>query len=334
MKLDLRDRRVLFVGGKGGTGKTVTAASLALTTADSGRKCLLVSTDPAHSLSDVFDIHIGDRETILTPLLSAIEIDPGATAKRHIAAVAGSMRKFTSPAMYDEVERHLKLVQTSPGAMEAALLERISELLIEGTDNYDLIIFDTAPTGHTLHLLSLPEMMSTWTDALLANRERSGKLHAVLDGFGDLPENNPAAGAGGSVKTPGYRSDRDEQLRAILLQRRSKFRQARQVLTNRETTAFILVLNPEKLAILESKNALVSLQQYDIHVLAIVINRVLPATADGDFLARRRVREQAYLAEIEHAFKGCRHHYLPLLAGDICGMDDLRKIGQLLINTD
>jgi len=327
--LELLDRRVLFVGGKGGVGKTTMAAALAVLAAEKGRRCLLVSMDPAHSLGDLFDTPIGDNETALTHSLHAMEIDPGATAKNYIASVASNMRRFSSPDMYDEIERHLNLAQSAPGAVEAALLERLSELLTQEPGRYDLLIFDTAPTGHTLHLLSLPEVMATWTTGLLSNRERSEKLNGVLDRLGGtLISDGDDSTARGVENSPG--NDRWEQVRAILQQRQEKFRGARQVLTNSETTSFVLVLNPEKLAILESKNVLESLQRFQIPVAAVVINRVLPEMADGEFLHQRRIQERKYLAEIKHGFKGHKNYFLPLLSGDVRGMEGLREIGRFL----
>ena len=123
----LFDRRIIFVGGKGGVGKTTTAGALALMAAESGRSTLLVSTDPAHSLGDVFDTRIGNEETSLGRNLSGLEIDPEAEAESHIATVKMSMKSLVAPKMYKEIDRQLELTRYSPGTMEAALLERFHE---------------------------------------------------------------------------------------------------------------------------------------------------------------------------------------------------------------
>src|SRR3989338_5761007 len=104
---DLLDHHLVFVGGKGGVGKTTTAAALAVAAADGHRTCLLVSTDPAHSLGDIFGREIGATERPLLPNLTGLEIDPDAEADRHIAAVKNQMKAMVHPRLYHEVERQL-----------------------------------------------------------------------------------------------------------------------------------------------------------------------------------------------------------------------------------
>jgi len=180
MTFPVRDRKLLFVGGKGGVGKTTCAAALALGLANEQRRVLLVSTDPAHSLADLFDRRIGNRETRLRPGLRALEIDPDAEVKRYLERVKTNMRRFVRPAMYPEIERQMELTRQAPGAVEAALMQRMAELMDTGPDRHDTVIFDTAPTGHTLRLLALPEIMAAWTDGLLRQRERSDSLGRAL----------------------------------------------------------------------------------------------------------------------------------------------------------
>jgi arsenite-transporting ATPase len=215
--LDLLDRRILFVGGKGGVGKTTTAAALGLQAAGRGRRCLVVSMDPAHSLGDIFEQPIGNREIALAEGLWGLEIDPDAAADQHIATVKETMRSLVRPALYSEIERQMTLARLAPGSTEAAMLERMSELMVEAPGRYDLIIFDTAPTGHTLRLLSLPEIMSAWTDGLLKHRERSDKLGEVFGRLGG--KRSPAKGDDLSYlaeDAPGE-NDRDSRIRQILL---------------------------------------------------------------------------------------------------------------------
>ena len=181
---ELLQRRILFVGGKGGVGKTTTAASLAMTAAEAGKKCLVVSTDPAHSLSDIFETKIGDKATNLKPNLSGLEIDPNREADRYIATVKSNMRDLVHPEMFSVVERQMNLARQAPGSLEAALLERMTNLVTETKAQYDILIFDTAPTGHTMQLLSLPEAMAAWTDGMLKRHKKSRHLGKLLDTLG------------------------------------------------------------------------------------------------------------------------------------------------------
>ena len=173
----------------GGVGKTTLAAALAVAAADQGRSCLLVSTDPAHSLGDIFEQTIGNHRQSLRPNLWGFEIAPDAEANRHIDIVKRQMKTLVHPRLYDEVNRQLDLARHAPGATEAALLERVAGLMGDDGSAYDLVIFDTAPSGHTVRLLSLPEIMSAWTDGMLRHRRRANRLSSARKHLG-----------GGSIK--------------------------------------------------------------------------------------------------------------------------------------
>ncbi len=328
----LTERRVLFVGGKGGVGKTTVASALGVLAAQRGKNCLLVSTDPAHSLGDAFDRHIGDHITALAPGLWGLEIDPDAEAKRHIDAVTAQMKQFAAPEMHKEVERQMRMARLSPGASEAALLERMAHLLLNEQNRYDLIIFDTAPTGHTLRLLTLPEAMAAWTEGLLAHSRRAEELGQVLRHLTpkgsradlptpfDDPEQDPFKGM----------DRRTRKVAETLINRRRLFHRARRLLTNADTTGFVFVLTPERLPILETTRAVEALGQFDIPICGAIINRVLPDTADGEFLRRRREQEQVYLERIHQELGSLPLRQLPLLPGDVQGLDALTEVAAQL----
>lgn len=323
-------RRIIFVGGKGGVGKTTTAASLAILAARKARRCLVVSTDPAHSLGDIFDLKVGDEETPLGTNLWGLEIDPDATADRHIATVKASMKDLVHPRMYSAVDRQLDLARHAPGAAEAALLERVTDLMAEAGDRFQTVIFDTAPTGHTLRLLSLPEVMAAWTDGLLKHQESSRKLARLLDSLG-----------GGRVKgdelsllddAQDYpKGSRSARIVEILAARRRKFVKARQLLLDADVTAFLMVLTPEKLPILETKKARDLLHHYRLPITAVIVNRVLPQEADGAFLETRRQQEEIYRQEIERQFAKLPRIYIPLMPRDVHGVEALERFGRLLM---
>ena len=326
----LFDRRIIFVGGKGGVGKTTTAGALALMAAESGRSTLLVSTDPAHSLGDVFDTQIGNEETSLGPNLLGLEIDPEAEAESHIATVKMSMKSLVAPKMYREIDRQLELARHSPGTMEAALLERMADLMAEARSRFDLLIFDTAPSGHTIRLLSLPEVLGAWSDGMLGHRDRSRKLGELLNVFGrDHSREDEFGMIGGSKEEPD--DSRDGRIQDILLTRRRKFHRARELLTDPAITAFLLVINAERLPILESKKTLDLLDKFNIPITGMIVNRLLPPEADGEFLRERRLQEDEYRAEIDQTFAGLRRIYLNLLPHDVHGLETLRKIGKAIM---
>ncbi|MDA1183737.1 MAG: ArsA family ATPase [Acidobacteria bacterium] len=325
----LLDRRIIFVGGKGGVGKTTTAGALALMAADAGRDTLLVSTDPAHSLGDVFDTRVGNTETALSPHLTGLEIDPEEEAERHIDTVKAGMKSMVAPKLYDAIDRQLELARHSPGTMEAALLERMADLMADAKRRFDLLIFDTAPSGHTIRLLSLPEMMAAWSDGMLGYRDRSRKLGTLMTALGrDQAAEDEFGILGGT--TDASDDTRDGRIHDILLARRRKFHRARALLTDASITAFLLVINAERLPILESRKTLALLRTFDVPVAGMIVNRLLPPDAEGAFLRERRLQELKYRDEIDRTFSDLPRVSLELLPRDVHGMDTLRQIGRAL----
>ena len=327
----LTDKRLLLVGGKGGVGKTTTSSALALLATSRGKKVLLVSTDPAHSLSDSFNRPIGDTITRLAPDLDALELDPDREVARHLANVSAQLKRFTRPEMYSEIERQMRLTAQSPGAQEAAMLERMANVIEQGLTDYDLVIFDTAPTGHTLRLLSLPEAMAAWTQGLLNANKRSEKLADVLghltpkagrDVANPLADPNEHATAG--------MNQRNKAITKTLLARQRLLQRTREILADSQRSALLFVLTPEKLPILETSRAVQSLMQEKLPLAGLVVNRILPDHADGDFLAARRSQEKQHLAQIAQDFASLPHYKVALQATDIQGLTALQQMASLL----
>ncbi|CAM3834704.1 ArsA family ATPase [Rheinheimera salexigens] len=327
----LTDKRILLIGGKGGVGKTTTASALAVLASQRGKKTLLVSTDPAHSLADAFNRDIGDNITRLAANLDALELDPDKEVEQHLAKVSAQLKRFTRPEMYTEIERQMRLTRQSPGAQEAAILERLSHIIAMGLEKYDLVIFDTAPTGHTLRLLSLPEAMAAWTQGLLNANKRSEKLNDVLGHLApkagrdvDNPLTDPSENATAGMDA------RNKAITDTLLTRQRLLQGTREVLTDHTLSALLFVLTPEKLPILETGRAITSLQQEKLPLAGLVINRILPDSADGEFLAQRRVQEKVHLQQIADDFANLAHYKVPLQATDIQGITALEHMATLL----
>ena len=330
--LPLKGHSILFVGGKGGVGKSTTAASLAVHLADSGEKILLVSTDPAHSLGDLFETSVGDRKREIVPGLHALEIDPGQEVEKYLARVKSTMRHYVQPAMYSEIERQIELTRHSPGAEEAALMDRVTTLMQEGATSHDRIIFDTAPTGHTLRLLALPEIMAAWTTGLLKSRERSDSLGKAVDRLRGREQASGDELAWFDDVKEEVTDERTQKIQEVLLERQRRFSKARRLLLDPEITAFILVLIPEKLPILESEKTHAVLRQHKIPVAGLVVNRTLPENQVlGEFLESRRSQEAEYLEQIERVFSKLPRVRIPLLSRDVQGINALREIAQHLL---
>jgi arsenite/tail-anchored protein-transporting ATPase len=321
-----RTRRILFFGGKGGVGKTTVSAALATRMAAEGRRVLLVSTDPAHNLGHLFDCDIGPEPRRIAPNLDVLELDPERTVDAHLAEVGAALRRLMPERLAGEVDRHMALSRDAPGMQEAALLERIAEVVAEADTAHDLVIFDTAPSGHTARLMALPEMMSAWTEGLLARREqadrfgdlvrRMGSDTTVSDKlFGDSPDDDPR--------------DRNARIRHLLHRRRQRFADLRQALSDAARTAFVIVLAAERLPVRETIAFHAQLERAGVEVGGLVVNKRSPADA-GEFLARRREQERGYLDELDAALPQVPRIEIPLGPGDVVGLEAVHALGDSL----
>ncbi len=320
-------RRVLFIGGKGGVGKTTVASAVALAQAMAGRRVLLVSTDPAHNLGHLWQRRLGPEAHTLRERLDAIEIDPEATAAAHVAGVAAAMRRLMPEHLAGEVDRHLALSRDAPGMHEAALLERIAGLVRDGLREYELIVFDTAPSGHTARLMALPEMLSVWTDGLLRRQERSERFGIALRNLGR--DEGVGARALGSTRTPDTPADRDQAIRAILQRRRALFEDLRHTLADAATTAFVIVLAAERLPVLETIELHAQLRRAGVHVAALVVNKRAPADS-GAFLEERRRQEETHMATLRAALPDLPRLDLALRAREVVGEEALAEFARAL----
>ncbi|QYJ03381.1 ArsA family ATPase [Nocardioides panacisoli] len=301
----LADRRVLFAGGKGGVGKTSVASALALDRARQGERVLLVSTDPAHNLGHLWGRDVGDAPTRVTTdtVVDAVEIDPDRTVARHLAEVRRTMLRLLPERMHGPAERHLDLAREAPGTHESAVLDRLAEVLEDGLASHDLVVVDTAPTGHTLRLLAMPEQLTSWTTSLLANRDRAEKFGAAVRGLGGGTEGD---------------GDTDAELRRVLLRRQRRFAALRDVVADHERTAFVVVTTAERMPVTESLALLDQLRELGIAVGGVVANRRSPVDA-GDLLAERRRLEDDQLATLRARSDGVPLVEVPLLPGDLTG---------------
>ncbi len=299
---ELSERKILFFGGKGGVGKTTCASAVALAASRRGKRVLLVSTDPAHSTSDIFETRFTSAEQEILPGLSGLEIDVDVELRRYIDRVKQQIAKVFSPEVLRKAEPQIELAASMPGAESVALFDRMTELMIDRKEAYDLLVFDTAPTGHTLRLLQSPDLLVTWVSAL--TRARRAMLPPVQD------EPDPVLAA------LERRQDRLEEVRARMLSPR--------------TTAFALVTIPERLPIEEAYRSLEALAGMGIAIGQVIVNRVLPAHAEGEFYEARRRQEAEYLEEIDRRFAKLPRLRIPQLDSDIHGLDSLERIGELL----
>ena len=316
---ELRQKKVLLVGGKGGVGKTTIAASIAVKAAQQqNKRVLLVSTDPAHSLSDIFGRQIGSAPVHLCENLYVLELDPEKEVDAYLDRVLMQVH---------ECQRHVSVWGSAPGAQEAALLERLAQLLSSGLEEYDLLIFDTAPTGHTLRLLSLPEVMAAWSDGLLKHNQRSEQLGKVLSHLSPGKDINNIFKDPDAAKFGGM-DQRGQELLRTLESRQRLFHQARRILHDASLTSFIFVLTAERLPVLETARALQSLRDIEVDVAGLIINRILPEQLEGEFWHSHLQRQRDYLIQIDSLLGHLPQKHLALQKQEIQGVPALLRFAQ------
>lgn len=283
--------RFLFFTGKGGVGKTSIACATAIRLADSGKRVLLVSTDPASNVGQVLGITIGNHIVPVpaVPNLAALEIDPQAAAQLYRERIVGPARGVLPEDEVRGMEEQLSGACTT----EIAAFDEFTALLVDSelTAGYDHIVFDTAPTGHTIRLLQLP---GAW----------SGFLEA---GKGDASCLGPLAGL-------------DKQ--------RSQYREAVEALSDPRRTRLVLVARAQQSTLKEVARTHEELAAIGLTQQYLVINGVLPAAeAEQDSLAAAvHAREEAALAAVPETLARLPCDRIPLKPFDLVGLDTLRQL--------
>ncbi|MCO8242454.1 MULTISPECIES: TRC40/GET3/ArsA family transport-energizing ATPase [unclassified Haladaptatus] len=257
--------KFVFFGGKGGVGKTTVSSAYSLKCARSGLKTLVVSTDPAHSTSDVFDQQFGDDPRSVEGIenLWAMEIDPEEEVENHLMEIKRSLGDHVSAGLVNAIDRQVEMAHQTPGAHESALFDRFIDVM-QSSEEYDRVVFDTSPTGGTLRLLSLPEFLEGWIDRLLHKRRQSIDLFEKA-AIGDREPRRVADG---------------DPIIARLQERKELFEFAGNVL--RDDASFFLVLNPDELSIRETGRAVEELTESGLPVSGLVINKVTPEPDDDE----------------------------------------------------
>ena len=293
MKFLAHPPRFLFFTGKGGVGKTSIACATSMQLATAGQRVLLVSTDPASNVGQVFGIRIGNQITPVTEVLnlSALEIDPQAAAQAYRDRIVGPVRGLLPESVVKGIEEQLSGACTT----EIAAFDEFTALLIDGalTQDFDHIVFDTAPTGHTIRMLQLP---GAW----------SGFLE---DGKGDASCLGPLAG---------------------LEKQRTQYKAAVDALADAQKTRLVLVARAQAATLNEAARTHGELAEIGLKQQHLVINGVFPgAEVAGDPLALAIVqREQVVLAQLPEVLRGLPMDEIELKPFNLFGLDALKQLLQ------
>ncbi len=300
--------KFLWFSGKGGTGKTTLSASTSLQLADRGHSVLLISTDPAHSLSDSLDMEI-DSMTMVNEKLDALELDPEEEVEdfRETLQLSEYQDQFD---VMDDVQDGLDIMKKGPGIAEMAAFNRFIQYM--NKDTYDVIVFDTAPTGHTLSLLQLPEVLDSMVGKVLTMRMRFSQAVDTFKTF-----------FGQESETPVGVQDLEELKKQI--------EHARELLTDPAVTSFNFVMLAEKMSIYETERAIERVDEFEIPTGRLFVNQLIPENSDCDFCTSRRTMQQDNLALIHETFPQFQIVEVPLMDHEIRGSDLLNTLAAEMV---
>jgi arsenite/tail-anchored protein-transporting ATPase len=304
-----------FFGGKGGVGKTVLAGAEAIGLAERGRRTLLASTNPVHSLSGMLDQDVFGTPTPVrgVPGLVAYEIDTRDTiekSKREIKEKISYFLKFAE--IRTKADEFVESAGMNPAFEESAMFENMIDLMFK--NEYDAYVFDTAPTANARRLLGMSSVYSLWVNKMVQSREEAKSLRLTLS----------------------YSKQKEEQdpLMDYLLNLRTRMAHAKQLLTDAQKTAFFFVTLPEALPIAVIRRFIAWFKDFGIPVGGVVVNGVIQGDQVGsdspEFVHNRVAMQREYLREIDASFGGMVRASLPLLETEVRGMETLRRLSRLL----
>jgi arsenite-transporting ATPase len=304
--------RFLFFGGKGGVGKTTAAASTALRllqSAPPGKSILLISTDPAHSLSDSLLMPLGDRPTKVAKrdsrILEAREMDAAAALDRFKAKYRRVLAEIADRGtLLDDADINELLDLGLPGMDEVMALVELGELEQSG---YWRVIVDTAPSGHTTRLLSLPKVFASWITAL----DRLADKHRYM-----------------VAQLLGGRARRDDEVEVFLRDMNEAILRVRRLLYTPAETAFVLVAIPEEMVVEETSRYFEMLEREGVPVTDLIINRVERAVTDCPYCLSRQRSQRPWIKRMERSFKRLNIHYVPLMPSGVRGRRALARFAQ------
>ncbi|MEJ7845748.1 MAG: TRC40/GET3/ArsA family transport-energizing ATPase [Acidimicrobiales bacterium] len=309
--------RILLFTGKGGVGKTTAAAATALACAERGHRTLVLSTDPAHSLSDAFDAHLGSEpapvfDDGLLPTLWGQQLDAQERMEQSWGEIQGWLRQVFAWGGVDEVEAEELAVL--PGLDEVFALADIKAFAASG--DWDVIVVDCAPTAETIRFLSLPDILSWYMERLFPVGRRLNKVVSPL--LGRLT-NVPVAG-----------DDVFEATRRFY----ERLEGVRELLTDPVTTSVRLVVNPERMVIAEARRTFTYLSLFGYGVDAVVANRLLPEAVTDPWFDRWRALHAEHMTTIVEGFAPLPILRAELADDELVGPDALRRFAAALYGGD
>jgi arsenite-transporting ATPase len=306
--------RYIFFGGKGGVGKTVMAGATAIWLAKQGKRVMLASTNPVHSLSGLLSQNVFGKPTEVNgvPNLWAYEIDTKETIERSKQEIRDKIQWFLKFAdISTKAEDFVESATMNPAFEESAMFENMVDLMLR--DEYDVYVFDTAPTANARRLLGMSKVYSLWVNKMVKSREEARSLRELLS-FTKKKEADP--------------------LMEYLVSFRDRMGKAQKLLTDADLTAFFFVTLPEALPIAVITRFIGWFHDFGIPVGGVIVNMLIDrsqVTTDSPEFVHNRVDMQArYMEDIWEKFDGMVRSTLPLYENEVRGTASLTRMGDAL----
>ncbi|MFU8773371.1 MAG: ArsA family ATPase [Anaerolineales bacterium] len=313
--LELPRLKYVFFGGKGGVGKTVLAGTAAIWAAQNGKKTLLASTNPVHSLSSLLTQDVFGKPTPVEGVdnLNAYEIDTRETIEKSKKEIREKIQWFLKYAeIKTKADEFVESATMNPAFEESAMFENMIDLMFE--DKYEAYIFDTAPTANARRLLGMSSVYSMWVNKMVQSREEALSLKDLLSYSKKKTEKDP--------------------LMEYLINLRQRMGKAKELLTDDQLTSFYFITLPEALPIAVITRFINWFHEFGIPVGGVVVNMVIDKSNVGpnspEFIKNRIEMQDEYMEEIEQKFDGLVRAVLPLFETEIRGVNMLKRTADLL----
>ncbi len=312
--------KYFFFGGKGGVGKTAVAGATAYYLSENlGKKVLISSTNPVHSLSSLFSQDLwkqGVKRIEGTKNLDAVEIDISATIERYKGDIRNRLVQFLKFADIPvDVEPFIQIATTNPGFEESAMFDDMINLILK--EDYDAYVFDTAPVAHTYRLLGMSKVYDLWLHKMIKSREEAFSLRTKLS----------------FRKEKIIEELKKDPLLKTLVETRKRTEEGRKLLTDVEKTAFFFVTLPLALPIAVIERFITWIEAFGIPVGGVLVNEVIPkfdSAGLSTYVANRMKEQAGYLDLVHQKFPGMVRAVIPLFEKEVNGLDMVSKMAESL----
>lgn len=294
--------QIYIFTGKGGVGKSSVAAAHAIKSAEEGKRTLLVSTDMAHNLGDLFERKLGKEVEKILPNLDIYEIDPEYVMQNDFSSIMDYLGRL----LWEDDDYHMQDMGIMPGMEELFSLLKIAELY--HSESYERIIVDCAPTGETLALLKFPELLSWYMEKLFP----IGKVGVRIL--------SPISKSVFKVEMPN-KSAMNEIEKMYL-----KLIELEELLKDRDITSVRIVTIPEKMVVEETKRNYMYLNLYNFNVDGLYINRILPKDIENDFFDRWIMIQKEYITCLKESFSALPIYEISWYDEEVRGEENIRRI--------